>query len=296
MASALASLGRVRRGRGARRGGRARASRAGHGPLSRRAGAAGARRSGGGRSRGAARRCRSIRRSRRRTRRWGSCWRGPAARARRGTTCCGRRRAAPAPPGRRGGSSTTRSAGPRRRARCSRWRRWRGPRPSTRRRCASSASTCSRRAAAISPSPIYLALDARYPRRADIVEALGVALIERGRAARAARTLERAIALDASASEQPPAPGDRLRPDRSPRGRACARPAGPWHCAPTTRRRAASSRRCGSVTRRAPRHAPATRTIRSRCGRSPAGAAARRRSSARRSAGSAGSCRSASRR
>jgi Flp pilus assembly protein TadD len=44
--------------------------------------------------------------------------------------------------------------------------------------------------------PFYLALDARFPRRADIVEALGVALIERGRAARAARTLERAVTLD----------------------------------------------------------------------------------------------------
>jgi Flp pilus assembly protein TadD len=44
--------------------------------------------------------------------------------------------------------------------------------------------------------PFYLALDARHPRRADIVEALGVALIERGRAARAARTLERAVSLD----------------------------------------------------------------------------------------------------
>ena len=44
--------------------------------------------------------------------------------------------------------------------------------------------------------PFYLALDARHPRRPDIVEALGVALIERGRAARAARTLERAVSLD----------------------------------------------------------------------------------------------------
>jgi tetratricopeptide (TPR) repeat protein len=44
----------------------------------------------------------------------------------------------------------------------------------------------------------YLALDARYPGHADIVEALGVALLERGRAGRAARTLERAIALDGS--------------------------------------------------------------------------------------------------
>jgi tetratricopeptide (TPR) repeat protein len=44
--------------------------------------------------------------------------------------------------------------------------------------------------------PYYLALDVRYPRHADIVEALGVALLERGRAARAARTLERAISLD----------------------------------------------------------------------------------------------------
>jgi Flp pilus assembly protein TadD len=46
--------------------------------------------------------------------------------------------------------------------------------------------------------PYYLTLDARYPRQADIVEALGVALLERGRAARAARTLERAVSLDAS--------------------------------------------------------------------------------------------------
>ncbi|MEO5823142.1 MAG: glycosyltransferase family 39 protein [Vicinamibacteraceae bacterium] len=44
--------------------------------------------------------------------------------------------------------------------------------------------------------PYYLALDARHPRHADIVEALGVALLERGRAARAARTLERAVGLD----------------------------------------------------------------------------------------------------
>ena len=44
----------------------------------------------------------------------------------------------------------------------------------------------------------YLALDARHPGRADIVEALGVALLERGRSARAARTLERAIGLDAA--------------------------------------------------------------------------------------------------
>jgi len=42
----------------------------------------------------------------------------------------------------------------------------------------------------------YLALDARFPRHADIVEALGVALLERGRTARAARTLERAVTLD----------------------------------------------------------------------------------------------------
>ena len=42
----------------------------------------------------------------------------------------------------------------------------------------------------------FLALDARYPGRADIVEALGVALLERGRSARAARTLERAVGLD----------------------------------------------------------------------------------------------------
>jgi Flp pilus assembly protein TadD len=46
--------------------------------------------------------------------------------------------------------------------------------------------------------PYYLTLDARYPRQADIVEALGVALLERGRAARAARTLERAVSLDAA--------------------------------------------------------------------------------------------------
>jgi len=44
--------------------------------------------------------------------------------------------------------------------------------------------------------PYFLALDARFPRRADIVEALGVALLERGRSARAARTLERAVSLD----------------------------------------------------------------------------------------------------
>jgi Tfp pilus assembly protein PilF len=44
--------------------------------------------------------------------------------------------------------------------------------------------------------PYYLALDARHPHHADIVEALGLALLERGRAGRAARTLERAIALD----------------------------------------------------------------------------------------------------
>jgi tetratricopeptide (TPR) repeat protein len=44
--------------------------------------------------------------------------------------------------------------------------------------------------------PYFLALDARYPQRADIVEALGVALLERGRSARAARTLERAVGLD----------------------------------------------------------------------------------------------------
>lgn len=44
--------------------------------------------------------------------------------------------------------------------------------------------------------PFYLALDARHPGRADVVEALGVALLERGRAARAARTLERAVSLD----------------------------------------------------------------------------------------------------
>jgi Flp pilus assembly protein TadD len=44
--------------------------------------------------------------------------------------------------------------------------------------------------------PFFLALDARHPRRAEIVEALGVALLERGRAARAARTLERAVGLD----------------------------------------------------------------------------------------------------
>jgi Flp pilus assembly protein TadD len=44
--------------------------------------------------------------------------------------------------------------------------------------------------------PYYLALDARHPGRADIAEALGVALLERGRAARAVRALERAITLD----------------------------------------------------------------------------------------------------
>jgi Flp pilus assembly protein TadD len=46
--------------------------------------------------------------------------------------------------------------------------------------------------------PYYLTLDARYPRQAEIVEALGVALLERGRSARAARTLERAVSLDAA--------------------------------------------------------------------------------------------------
>ena len=44
--------------------------------------------------------------------------------------------------------------------------------------------------------PYFLALDARYPRHADIVEALGVALLERGRSARAAQALERAVGLD----------------------------------------------------------------------------------------------------
>ena len=44
--------------------------------------------------------------------------------------------------------------------------------------------------------PYFLALDARYPRHADIVEALGVALLERGRSARAAQVLERAVGLD----------------------------------------------------------------------------------------------------
>ena len=44
--------------------------------------------------------------------------------------------------------------------------------------------------------PYFLALDARYPRHADVVEALGVALLERGRSARAAQTLERAVSLD----------------------------------------------------------------------------------------------------
>jgi tetratricopeptide (TPR) repeat protein len=44
--------------------------------------------------------------------------------------------------------------------------------------------------------PYYLALDVRFPGHAGIVEALGVALLERGRAGRAARTLERSIALD----------------------------------------------------------------------------------------------------
>jgi Flp pilus assembly protein TadD len=43
--------------------------------------------------------------------------------------------------------------------------------------------------------PYYLALDARIPRRADVAEALGLALIERGRPARAAQALERAVAL-----------------------------------------------------------------------------------------------------
>jgi Flp pilus assembly protein TadD len=48
--------------------------------------------------------------------------------------------------------------------------------------------------------PYYLALDARHPGHAGIVEALGVALLERGRAARAARTLERAVGLDGTRS------------------------------------------------------------------------------------------------
>jgi len=43
--------------------------------------------------------------------------------------------------------------------------------------------------------PYYLALAARAPRRADVAEALGLALIERGRPARAAQALERAIAI-----------------------------------------------------------------------------------------------------
>jgi Flp pilus assembly protein TadD len=43
--------------------------------------------------------------------------------------------------------------------------------------------------------PYYLALDARAPGRPDVAEALGVALIERGRPARAAQALERAATL-----------------------------------------------------------------------------------------------------
>ena len=48
--------------------------------------------------------------------------------------------------------------------------------------------------------PYYLALDARAPRRSDVAEALGVALIERGRPARAAQALERAAALAPNAA------------------------------------------------------------------------------------------------
>jgi tetratricopeptide (TPR) repeat protein len=44
--------------------------------------------------------------------------------------------------------------------------------------------------------PYYLALDARHPNRADVLEPLGIALIERGQAGRAARTLQRAIELE----------------------------------------------------------------------------------------------------
>jgi tetratricopeptide (TPR) repeat protein len=43
--------------------------------------------------------------------------------------------------------------------------------------------------------PYYLALDARAPRRADVAEGLGLALVERGHPARAAQAFERAIAL-----------------------------------------------------------------------------------------------------
>jgi Flp pilus assembly protein TadD len=44
--------------------------------------------------------------------------------------------------------------------------------------------------------PYYLALDARHPNRPDVLEPLGIALIERGQAGRAARTLQRAVDLD----------------------------------------------------------------------------------------------------
>ena len=90
--------------------------------------------------------------------------------------------------------------------------------------------------------PYLLALDARYPGHADIVEALGVALLERGRSARAARTLERAVGLD----DRRPSSHLHLA---MPTSRSIAattgspRRAGPWRCAPTTRRRAESSRR-----------------------------------------------------
>lgn len=44
--------------------------------------------------------------------------------------------------------------------------------------------------------PYYLALDARHPNRPDVLEPLGIALIERGQPGRAARTLQRAVELD----------------------------------------------------------------------------------------------------
>jgi tetratricopeptide (TPR) repeat protein len=44
--------------------------------------------------------------------------------------------------------------------------------------------------------PYYLALDARHPNRADVLEPLGIALIERGQPGRAARALQRAIELE----------------------------------------------------------------------------------------------------
>ena len=68
--------------------------------------------------------------------------------------------------------------------------------------------------------PYFLALDARYPRRADIVEALGVALLERGRSARAAQTLERAVGLDGARPSSHLHLAIAYVADRSPRGGA----------------------------------------------------------------------------